>query len=86
MATKREKMLLDFTFEKENENKKFIEMNGYTAEELTYVSVYVYNKDQYIRSEINTLWPSGNSKRYVEMLSIDGDTPSYRQLNWEDKS
>lgn len=86
MVTKREKMLLDFTFEMAKEIKRFIERNGYTAEELTYVSIYVYNKELHMRSEINTLWPSGNSKRYAEKLSVNGDAPMYREINWEDKS
>lgn len=86
MATKREKMLLDFTFEMAKEIKNFIERNGYTAEELTYVSIYVYNKEQHMRSEVHTLWPSGNSKRYAEKSSVNGDTPLYREFNWEDKS
>lgn len=86
MVTKREKMLLDFTFEMAKEIKDFIERNGYTAEELTYVSIYVYNKEQHIRTELNTLWPSKNSKRYVGKLAVGGNAPKYTQHSWEDKS
>ena len=89
MVQEREKLLLDFAYEKAKDIEEFIKQNGYTGEELTWTSLFVWpnhnGKGTYMRSELNVMWPSGNSKRYVEKLSIDGDTPGFIHLDWEDK-
>ena len=89
MVSKKEKKLLNYIFEKAKEIDEFMIVNGYNLDDLHSANIIVFlNKDKpsYISAEMSSFWPSGESKRNVAMVTVEGETPGYREQDWEDKS